>query len=61
METILVSGLPSTRIVEVARQREVKMIIMGSQGRTGFKRLMMGSVAEKVVRLSPLPVTVVKS
>jgi nucleotide-binding universal stress UspA family protein len=61
METVLVRGLPSTRIMEVAQQREVKMIVMGSQGHTGFKRLMMGSVAEKVVRLSPLPVTVVKS
>lgn len=61
IESILVRGLPATRIVEVAQQREVKMIIMGSRGHSGMKRLMVGSVAEHVVRLSPIPVTVVKN
>jgi nucleotide-binding universal stress UspA family protein len=37
------------------------MIVIGSKGLTGWKHLMMGSVAEQVVHLSPVPVTVVKS
>lgn len=61
IESLLVRGRPTTRIVEVAQKYGVKMIIMGSQGRTGFKHLMMGSVAEQVMRLSPIPVTIVKS
>jgi len=61
MESLLIRGLPSTRIVEVALERRVMMIIMGSRGMTGLKRLIMGSVAEQVVRLSPFPVTVVKA
>ena len=36
------------------------MIVMGSKGRGGIKRLLLGSVAERVVQLSPLPVTVAK-
>ena len=61
IESILVRGLPATRIVEVAKQRDVRMIVMGSRGHSGMKRLMVGSVAEHVVRLSPIPVTVVKN
>lgn len=61
LESLLVTGVPTTRIVEVAKQRGVMMIVMGSQGRTGLRHLMMGSIAEQVVRLSPVPVTVVKS
>lgn len=60
IETELVCGLPGTRIVEVAHDHQVKMIIMGSRGHNGLKRLMLGSVAAQVVRLSPCPVTVVK-
>jgi len=36
------------------------MIVMGSQGRTGIAHMMLGSKAEQVVRLSPVPVTIVK-
>jgi len=37
------------------------MIVMGSQGRTGLAHALLGSKAEQVVRLSPIPVTIVKS
>jgi len=57
---MVVKGLPVTRILEVANKIHAGQIIMGSQGRTGLKHLMLGSVAEQVVRLSPIPVTVVK-
>lgn len=61
VETLLVIGLPVTRILEVAKKINASMVIMGSQGRTGLKHMMLGSKAEQVVRLCPLPVTIVKS
>ncbi len=59
-DTRLVVGLPVTRILEVAENIDASMIVMGSQGRTGLSHMMLGSKAEQVVRLSPLPVTIVK-
>jgi len=60
-ETMLVTGLPVTRILEVAEKIDASMIVMGSQGRTGLKHIMLGSKAEQVVRLSQIPVTIVKA
>ncbi|MCB1828734.1 MAG: universal stress protein [Chromatiaceae bacterium] len=60
VERMLVVGLPVTRILEVAEKRDVSMVIMGSQGRTGLKHIMLGSKAEQIVRLCPQPVTIVK-
>ncbi len=57
----MVVGLPITRILEVAAEIDAQMIVMGSRGRTGLSHLMLGSKAEKVVQLSPIPVTIVKS
>jgi len=60
MKTILVIGIPATRILQVAEKINAAMIVMGSRGMTGLKHIMLGSVAEQVVRFSPIPVTVVK-
>jgi len=59
--TMLVVGLPVNRILESADKIKARMIIMGSQGRTGLARAMLGSKAEQVVRLAPLPVMIVKA
>ncbi len=61
LDSMLVTGLPSSRILEVAKNTAATMIVIGSKGLTGWKHLMIGSVAEQVVHLSPIPVTVVKS
>ena len=58
--TMLVVGLPVNRILESADKIQARMIIMGSQGRTGLARAMLGSKAEQVVRLASLPVMIVK-
>jgi nucleotide-binding universal stress UspA family protein len=58
---LLVVGTPVTRIVEIAEKKRACMIIIGSHGRTGLSHLLVGSKAERVVQLSPIPVTVVKS
>ena len=57
---ILVVGTPVTRILEIAKKKKADMIILGSHGRTGLSHLLVGSKAERVVQLSPIPVTVVK-
>ncbi len=60
-ESMLVKGLPSVRILEVAQRTKASMIVIGSKGLTGLKHLMLGSVAEQVARLAQVPVTIVKS
>lgn len=60
MEAKLVVGLPVTRILEVAEKIGAQMIVMGSQGRTGVSHLLLGSKAERVAQLAPVPVTIVK-
>jgi len=58
---LLVVGTPVRRIVEIAEKEKARMIIVGSHGRTGLSHLLVGSKAERVVQLSPVPVTVVKT
>ena len=58
--TELISGLPVTRILEVVEKLKPNMVVMGSRGRTGISHLLLGSKAEQVVRLCPVPVTIVK-
>ena len=58
---LLVVGLPVTRILEVVENSGATMVVMGSQGRTGLDHLLLGSKAEQVVRLSPVPVLIVKA
>lgn len=59
-ENVMVIGLPVTRILQVAEKINPFMVVMGSQGRTGLKHLFIGSKAEQVVQLCPVPVTIVK-
>ncbi|WP_227353582.1 universal stress protein [Haladaptatus salinisoli] len=53
-------GRPAQAIVEYAEENDFDQIIMGSHGRSGVSRILLGSVAETVVRRSPMPVTVVR-
>lgn len=59
-KTLLPTGLPVTRILEVVTRLQPWMVVMGSKGRTGMAHVMLGSKAEQVVRLCPVPVMVVK-
>ena len=52
----LLAGHPAQTIVEVARDEDCSMIVMGTHGRTGLMRMLMGSMAEEIVRKSPCPV-----
>ena len=53
-------GDPSTEIVDFAREIAADLIVLPSHGRKGISRFLLGSVAERVVRLSPCPVLVIK-
>jgi nucleotide-binding universal stress UspA family protein len=57
----LVVGIPATRIMEIVKQIQPNIVVMGSQGRTGLGLAFLGSTAENVMRQCPVPVTIVKS
>jgi nucleotide-binding universal stress UspA family protein len=60
VERELLAGRPATEIVGCVADHDIDQIVMGSHGRDGAARLLLGSVSETVVRRSPVPVTVVR-
>jgi nucleotide-binding universal stress UspA family protein len=60
VDIVIEHGLPFQGIVDAARDRQVDLIVTGTHGRTGLQHVLLGSVAEKVVRLSPCPVLVAR-
>lgn len=60
VETVVKEGEPYVVINEVARDKKTSITIMGSQGRKGVSRLLLGSVTEKVIGFTESPVLVVK-
>jgi nucleotide-binding universal stress UspA family protein len=58
---IIESGNPFEKILDVAEARKIDLIVLATHGRTGVKRLLIGNVAEKVVRHAPCPVLTVRS
>jgi universal stress protein A len=58
--TDAVMGLPANTIVDYANATGSSLIVMGTHGRTGLAHLLMGSVAEQVVRTAPCPVLTVR-
>jgi nucleotide-binding universal stress UspA family protein len=57
---VLLEGDPATEIVKYTRDAGIDLVVMGTHGRTGVERLLMGSVAEKVMREASCSVLVVK-
>lgn len=55
----VVEGVPTRSILDYADENGVDLIVMGTHGRTGFEHFVLGSVTEKVVRLSDVPVLTV--
>ena len=54
-------GFAADTICRVAEERNSDLIVIGTHGRTGLARLLVGSVAEKVVRQAPCPVLTVRN
>ena len=61
VEHLLVEGGTAAAILQIAQERQTDLIVMGTHGRTGLGRLLMGSVAEKVLRDATCPVLTVKT
>ncbi len=60
VELVISFGVPFVEIIRAARDYDVDLIVMGTQGRTGVSHMLIGSVAERVVRKAPCPVLTVK-
>ena len=60
-ETFVGEAEADEAITNLAKEQNADMIVIGSHGRTGLRRLLMGSVAEKVIGFAPCPVLVVKA
>ncbi|AGN02633.1 universal stress protein uspa-like protein [Salinarchaeum sp. Harcht-Bsk1] len=59
-EAAVLDGSPSRQIVNYAEEADCDLIVMGTHGRGGLDRLLLGSVAERVVRSSEIPVLTVR-
>ncbi len=60
VKVLLLEGEPHQRIVELARKKRADLVVIGTHGRTGLPKFLVGSVAERVVRLAPCPVMTVR-
>ncbi|KDS91167.1 universal stress protein UspA [Halorubrum saccharovorum] len=60
LETVTEVGKPAREIVEYAAEHGIDQIVMGSHGRSGIDRAILGSVAETVTRRARIPVTIVR-
>jgi nucleotide-binding universal stress UspA family protein len=57
---VIRSGVPADEIAQYAREEQIDLIVMATHGRTGLAHALIGSIAEKVIRCSTVPVFVVK-
>lgn len=60
-EALLLQGSPATEILAAIEAAGADLVVLGTHGRHGLSRFLLGSVAEKVVRASPVPVLTVRS
>jgi nucleotide-binding universal stress UspA family protein len=61
LRTVLMTGSPATSIVSAAKKVKADAIVIATHGRTGLKHVLLGSVAERVVRMAQCPVITVRS
>ena len=61
VETAVITGTPARAIVEHAKEGGFDLVVMGTHGRTGLSHVVLGSVAERVVRAAPCPVLTVRT
>jgi nucleotide-binding universal stress UspA family protein len=59
--TVAVQGSTAEAIITYAEENDIDCIVMGTHGRTGLDRFVIGSIAERVVRKSSVPVMTVRS
>lgn len=59
VKVVTVSGREDEKIIEFAKEEHIDIIVIGTHGRTGIEHVLIGSVAEKIIRRSPVPVFVI--
>ena len=60
LTTVVETGPPARTIVEYVTEHEIDHVVMGSHGRSGVSRILVGSVAESVIRNAPVSVTIAR-
>mgnify|MGYP000977349846 FL=1 len=60
VESVLLEGHPADELIQYAEENKMDIIVMGTLGRTGLDRLLLGSVAGNLVRHSKVPVMVIR-
>ena len=60
LETVILEGKPALEVVKYATEQKIDLIVIGTQGKKGIERLLLGSVAENIIRSAPCRVLVVK-
>lgn len=61
LETFILSGRPARAITEFAEQKDIDLIVVGTQGKSGIERFLLGSVADEVIRTADCPVLTIRS
>jgi nucleotide-binding universal stress UspA family protein len=56
VESVVLEGNPADKVVNIAEKNDIELIVIGTLGKTGVQRFLMGSVAENVVRHSKISV-----
>jgi len=60
VKSVFLKGIPADKILEYARENNIDLIVVGTHGLTGIKKFLIGSIAERVVRHSRVPVMVIR-
>ena len=60
VRTLVRTGSPYQEIVDLATDERADLVVMGTHGRSGMSRLLLGSVADRIIRLAPCPVLTVR-
>jgi nucleotide-binding universal stress UspA family protein len=60
VKTEILLGRPFLEIIRYAREQQIDLIVLGTHGRSGLKHVLLGSVAERVVRKAPCPVLTIR-
>lgn len=58
--TAVIRGVPYEEILDYTDENDIDLIVMGTHGRTGLRHFLLGSVAERVIRHTPVPVLLVR-
>ncbi len=59
-EPLVVTGHPAQEICRMAKQKAVDLVVCATHGRAGLKRLILGSVAERLMRILPCPILIIR-